>query len=158
MKNMDLSVLTNGTQGRRHLMEFQDNQRCFVCGKHNPHGLHLDFEAEGASGVRTTCTLPDRFQGFAGIAHGGILATILDECMVNTVWLRGMTAVTARFEVRLRRPVRLGERLTFRAQVVRESAKGFEVESRAELDDGTVVAEGKAMLVRVAGETKRLLT
>jgi acyl-coenzyme A thioesterase PaaI-like protein len=155
---MDLSALTNGTQGRRRPMEFQDDQRCFVCGKHNPHGLHLDFEVEGASGVRTTCLIPDRFQGFAGIVHGGILATILDECMVNTVWLRGMTAVTARFEVRLRRPVRLGERLTFRAQVVRESAKGFEVKSRAELDDGTVVAEGKAVLVRVAGEAQRLLT
>jgi acyl-coenzyme A thioesterase PaaI-like protein len=155
---MDLSALTNGTQGRRRPMEFQDDQRCFVCGKHNPHGLHLDFEAEGASGVRTTCLIPNRFQGFAGIVHGGILATILDECMVNTVWLRGMTAVTARFEVRLRHPVRLGERVTFRAQVVRESGRGFEVESHAELDDGTVVAEGKALLVKVAGEAKRLLS
>ena len=158
MKSMYVSVLTNSTQGRRHPMEFQDNQHCFVCGKHNPHGLHLDFQAEGAGGVRTTYIIPDRFQGFAGIVHGGILATILDECMVNTVWLRGMTAVTARFEVRLRHPVRLGERVTFRAQVIRESARGFEVESGAELDDGTVVAEGKALLVKVGGEAKRLLT
>ena len=55
--------------------------------------------------MRTTDVVPERVQGFAGIAHGGILATILDECMVNTVWLRGGTAVTARLEVRLRRPV-----------------------------------------------------
>jgi acyl-coenzyme A thioesterase PaaI-like protein len=158
MKNIDGSMLTDGMQSQRHPMEFQDNQRCFVCGKHNPHGLHLDFQAEGASGVRTTCSIPARFQGFAGIAHGGILATILDECMVNTVWLRGMAAVTARFEVRLRQPVRLGARVTFRAQVVRESARGFEVESRAELDDGTVVAEGQALLVKVVGAAKRILT
>jgi acyl-coenzyme A thioesterase PaaI-like protein len=139
-------------------MEFQNNHRCFVCGKHNPDGLHLDFEPEGVSGVRTTCVIPERFQGFSGIAHGGILATILDECMVNTVWLRGITAVTARLEVRLRRPVGLGERVTFRAEVLRESSLGFEVTSRAEADDGTVVADAKALLVKVGGKAKRILT
>jgi acyl-coenzyme A thioesterase PaaI-like protein len=139
-------------------MEFQNNHRCFVCGKYNPDGLHLDFEPEGVSGVRTTCVIPERFQGFAGIAHGGILATILDECMVNTVWLRGITAVTARLEIRLRRPVGLGERVTFRAEVLRESSMGFEVTSRAEVDDGTVVADGKALLVKVDGKAKRILT
>jgi acyl-coenzyme A thioesterase PaaI-like protein len=137
-------------------MEFQDNHRCFVCGRHNPHGLHLEFEPEGVSGARTTYIIPEQFQGFAGIAHGGILATILDECMVNTVWLRGSTAVTARLEVRLRRPVGVGERVTFRAQVVRESSRGFEVISHAALDDGTVIADGKALLVKVGGKTKRL--
>jgi acyl-coenzyme A thioesterase PaaI-like protein len=137
-------------------MEFQDNHRCFVCGRYNPHGLHLAFEPEGVSGARTTYIIPERFQGFAGIAHGGILATILDECMVNTVWLRGSTAVTARLEVRLRRPVGVGERVTFRAQVVRESSRGFEVTSHAALDDGTVIADGKALLVKVGGKTKRL--
>ena len=137
-------------------MEFQDNHRCFVCGRHNPHGLHLEFEPEGASGARTTYIIPERFQGFAGIAHGGILATILDECMVNTVCLRGSTAVAARLEVRLRRPVGVGKRVTFRAQVVRETSRGFEVTAHAALDDGTVIADGKALLVKVGGKTKRL--
>ena len=136
-------------------MDFQDNHRCFVCGKHNPDGLHLEFEPEGVSGVRTTYVIPERFQGFAGIAHGGILATILDECMVNTVWLRGSTAVTARLEVRLRRPVGVGERVTFRAEVVRESSSRFEVTSHATLDDGTVIADGKALLVKVGSKAKR---
>ena len=137
-------------------MEFQDNHRCFVCGEHNPDGLHLEFEPEGVSGVRTTYVIPERFQGFAGIAHGGILATILDECMVNAVWLRGSTAVTARLEVRLRRPVDVGARVTFRAEVVRESSGRFDVTSHATLDDGTVVADGKALLVKVGSKAIRL--
>jgi acyl-coenzyme A thioesterase PaaI-like protein len=138
-------------------MDFQDNHRCFVCGKHNPDGLHLEFEPEGVSGVRTTYVIPERFQGFAGIAHGGILATILDECMVNAVWLRGSTAVTARLEVRLRHPVGVGERVTFRAEVVRESSSRFDVTSHAALDDGTVIADGRALLVKVGSKAKRLL-
>jgi acyl-coenzyme A thioesterase PaaI-like protein len=137
-------------------MEFQDNHRCFVCGKDNPDGLHLEFRPEGVSGVQATYVIPERFQGFAGIAHGGILATILDECMVNAVWLRGSTAVTARLEVRLRHPVDVGARVTFRAEVVRESSSRFEVTSHATLDDGTVVADGKALLVRVGGKATRL--
>jgi acyl-coenzyme A thioesterase PaaI-like protein len=137
-------------------MEFQDNHRCFVCGKDNPDGLHLEFEPEGVSGVRTTCVIPERFQGFAGIAHGGILATILDECMVNAIWLRGNTAVTARLVVRLRHPVGVGARVTFRAEVVRESSSRFEVTSHATLDDGTVIADGKALLIKVGGKAKRL--
>lgn len=139
-------------------MEFQNNHRCFVCGKHNPDGLHLDFEPEGIAGVRTAYVIPERFQGFAGIAHGGILTTILDECMVNTVWLRGIVAVTARLEVRLLHPVHVGARLMFRADVRRESAKGFEVSAQAELDDGTVVATSKALLVKVAGSARRILS
>jgi acyl-coenzyme A thioesterase PaaI-like protein len=137
-------------------MDFQDNHRCFVCGKDNPDGLHLEFEPEGASGVRTAFVIPERFQGFAGIAHGGILTAILDECMVNTVWLRGGTAVTARLEVRLRRPVGVGERVTFRAEVVRESSNRFEVASHATLDDGTPVADGKALLIKIGRTAKRL--
>jgi acyl-coenzyme A thioesterase PaaI-like protein len=135
-------------------MTFRDNHGCFVCGKDNPDGLHLEFEPEGTFGVRTSFVIPARFQGFAGIAHGGILATILDECMVNALWLRGNTAVTARLEVRLRRPVRVGERVTFRAQVVRESSRGFAVTSQATLDDGTVVADAKALLVKVGGKAQ----
>jgi acyl-coenzyme A thioesterase PaaI-like protein len=141
---------------RSHSMDYQDNQRCFVCGKHNPDGLHLEFEQEGVYGMRTTYVIPERFQGFAGIAHGGILATILDECMVNTVWLRGNTAVTARLEVRLRRPVGVGERVTFHAKVVRELSRRFEVISHASLDDGTVIADGKALLIKVGSKAPRL--
>ena len=137
-------------------MEFQDNHRCFVCGQDNLDGLHLEFELEGNSGLRTTYIIPGRFQGFAGIAHGGILATILDECMVNTVWRRGGTAITARLEVRLRRPAGVGERVTFRAEIVRESSRGFGVISQATLDDGTVIADAKALLVKVGGKANRL--
>ncbi len=139
-------------------MEFQDNQRCFVCGKHNPDGLHLDFEPDGTAGVRTIFTIPERFQGFAGIAHGGILATILDECMVHTVWLSGTAAVTARFEVRLLRPVPIGQQVTFHARVSRESARGVEVEAHAELADGTIAAQSKGLLVKVGGGATRMLT
>jgi acyl-CoA hydrolase len=59
-------------------------------------------------------------------------------------------------EVRLRRPVGVGARVTFRAEVVRESSSRIEVTSHATLDDGTVIADAKALLVKVGGKAKRL--
>jgi hypothetical protein len=46
----------------------------------------------------------------SGLRRGGIIATILDEIMVNVVSLRGSPAVTGRMTPRLWKPVLVGER------------------------------------------------
>ena len=58
--------------------------RCFACGELNEHGLHLDLHVDGDR-CWTELALPDRFQGWDGIAHGGIVCTILDEVMAWSV-------------------------------------------------------------------------
>ncbi len=52
--------------------------RCFGCVPANPQGLHLQFWRAGdfcASRFR----VPAELCGFDGIAHGGIVASVLDE-------------------------------------------------------------------------------
>ena len=99
---------------------------------------------KGSLGCEPPASFPNAFKGLPASPMVGF-------------WLRGITAVTARLEIRLRRPVGVGERLTFRAEVLHESAQGFNLTSRAELDDGTVVADGQARLVKVDGKATRLL-
>jgi hypothetical protein len=53
---------------------------CFACGSLNVHGLHLDLHA-GGDRCWTELALPERFEGWEGMAHGGIVCTILDEVM-----------------------------------------------------------------------------
>ena len=53
---------------------------CFACGTLNIHGLHLELHVEDGR-CWTELTLPERFEGWEGIAHGGIVCTILDEVM-----------------------------------------------------------------------------
>ncbi|HEV8547305.1 MAG TPA: hypothetical protein VGQ64_13500, partial [Candidatus Limnocylindrales bacterium] len=53
---------------------------CFACGALNTHGLHLELHVDGER-CWTDLALPSRFQGWDEIAHGGIVATILDEVM-----------------------------------------------------------------------------
>jgi hypothetical protein len=40
--------------------------------------------------------------------------------------------------------------------VVRESSNRFEVASQARLDDGTLIADGKALLVKIGRRPERL--
>ena len=57
---------------------------CFACGKDNPHGMHLKFFLDD-DGRHFVCRfrLSDRFWGPPKHAHGGIIATILDEAMAR---------------------------------------------------------------------------
>jgi acyl-coenzyme A thioesterase PaaI-like protein len=133
------------------MMELVDDQMCFVCGKKNPAGLRLEFELVGQTEVRTSFVPAKEFQGFRDIVHGGIIATILDEVMVNGLWLRGVPAVTGKLEVRLKRPARVGERLHFAGRILQDGGKTVEVASEAVTADGVMVAEARGLLIKVSG-------
>jgi acyl-coenzyme A thioesterase PaaI-like protein len=81
--------------------------RCFACGALNEHGIHLDLHVQGDR-CWTELALPDRFQGWDGIAHGGIICTVLDEVMAWSLAATDNWGLTARMSVDFKRPVRLG--------------------------------------------------
>ncbi len=130
-------------------MDLENDQMCFVCGKRNGNGLQLDFELIGEDRIRTEFTPPKRFQGWKDILHGGIIATILDEVMVNAAYLRKIMAVSAKLEIKLRKPAPIGERLIFYGQILKQGAKTLDVKAWAEQENGTVVAEAIGLLMKV---------
>jgi uncharacterized protein (TIGR00369 family) len=133
----------------------RDNH-CFGCGPDNPAGLRLTFESSPDGTVRSTCTIPERFQGYQDVVHGGILATLLDEVMAHAV-LRATegNAATAQLEIRYRRPARVGETLRLEASVSRASGRRIHAKGRICGEDGAVRAEGEALFLRVEGVTSR---
>ncbi|WP_078871326.1 PaaI family thioesterase [Streptomyces caatingaensis] len=78
---------------------------CFGCGGGVPHGLHLEVRA--GEGVRVTAEFRVReaHQGAPGLAHGGVLATALDETLGSLNWLTRVIAVTGRLETDFVLPV-----------------------------------------------------
>ena len=86
-----------------------DDGNCFACGPENPAGMHVRFERAtgGEEGVRADVTLAARYQGWRGIAHGGIAMALLDEAMAHAAGYAGHRGVTASVNVRFRRPVPL---------------------------------------------------
>ena len=88
---------------------------CMICGRNNAGGLRMRFE-NTEDGVRSTVTVPENFQGFDGIAHGGTVAAILDDAMWWAVYrTRGAATMTAEMKVRYHGPVQVGEALVVEA-------------------------------------------
>ena len=116
---------------------------CFGCGVNNPVGLKLKFTREGDS-IRAGYT-PDRyFQGWPGLLHGGLTATLLDEAMSTIAYSTGHTCLTATITIRQRRPIPVDAPLTVTARITRRRKKIIETAGTLSLADGTVVAEATA--------------
>ncbi len=127
-------------------MEEERNQWCFACGPNNPIGLRLTFAEEGDKYVARFTAGPEH-QSYDGIVHGGIISTLLDEIMGRYPYVKGEDTVTARLEIRYRRPTPIGRELTITGWVVNRRGRLYEMAGTVALPDGKVTAEGKAMLM-----------
>ena len=135
-------------------MDLDDERHCFGCGERNPIGLKLKF-SRTEDGVETIFTPDKSHQGCRDLLHGGLMALVLDEAMVNAVWLSGTPAVPVDIRVRLRQAVRVGETLRIRARIVGNQKRL--VMTRAEATDSSdrLVAEAEAKCLRTAPADKK---
>ncbi|MFN2426172.1 MAG: PaaI family thioesterase [Candidatus Binatia bacterium] len=118
---------------------------CFGCSKSNPDGLQLRFFRE-ADEVTATYTVPERFHGAPGIAHGGIVATILDEfSCAAAVSLGGTRVVTGELQVRYEKPCPVEREILVRARIrSADHARYLVIEAEITMDgDRLVHSTGK---------------
>jgi uncharacterized protein (TIGR00369 family) len=109
---------------------------CFACGSGNKNGLQLKF-VDHANGSTCRISVPDHFQSYEGIVHGGIVATILDAAMVHSLHGKcGVNPLTCRLEVRYLRAVTPGSPLTINAK--RKGKRG-----KIELADAEIICSGE---------------
>ena len=128
-------------------MEVSFDGHCFGCGPLNLDGLRLTFDP-GPDGSVAEFEVPDRFQSWAGMAHGGIVALMLDEAVGWAAWHAGHPGVTGRLQVSYRRPLKLGEtvRIVGKVEKIRRTLvyATAVVENR---DDGSLIADATATLM-----------
>lgn len=131
-------------------MNLSDNNKCFGCGKENPLGLKIAFtlDREGKA-IKGEFTPGPEYQGYQGITHGGIIATLLDEAMGRLLFEIGSLAVTAWMEVRYMAPLAIGEKVFVCARVIKERKKFFEAVAEVTDITGAIIARasGKLMMV-----------
>ncbi|HXA28112.1 MAG TPA: PaaI family thioesterase [Candidatus Angelobacter sp.] len=136
--------------------EFQLNA---VSGMRNAGGLRLAYrlehDAEGRPLVVSDWTPHDAHVGFPGMAHGGLIAAVMDDIMGRVAVLRRRWVVTARMEVRYRSAAPLGVPLRFEAWATRHRRMSMHAEARALLGDGTVVAESSGTFLPITPELER---
>jgi uncharacterized protein (TIGR00369 family) len=137
---------------------FNDNKRCFVCGQKNRDGLRLVVRMDKGRGrAAAEVVFQERFQGWEGIVHGGLLATVLDEAMIYAAGSNGLRCVTGEITVRYILPARTGEVYRLEGRVTGARGKITLAESELIGTGGEAVARatGKLFKVRASGFTRR---
>lgn len=126
--------------------------RCFGCGENNLEGMRMRFEPCGEESV-CEFEVPERYQSWQGMVHGGVVALMLDEAVGWAGWHAGHPGLTGKLEVRYRQPLRLGERVRVVGRVDRVRRTLVYASAHIErVADGEHVAEATATLMAVPVE------
>jgi len=123
---------------------------CFACGKNNAEGMRLKFTYdEERDCFVCRFRLSKRYTGPPGHAHGGIIATILDEAMGKVNKLRHVIALTSQITVDYLRPVPLNKPLRVESREVR--VRGRQHTNMAEIlnPKGEVLARGRGLFIAI---------
>ena len=133
---------------------FEDDHWCYACGTENHQGLQLKFEHSQKGQLSSTVIFSKQHQGFKGVVHGGMLAVVLDDIMVNLAWHEKYRVVTGELTLRLKRPAKIGEALSLLAWFSRIDSKIIYLESSVKNPKGDVVATAKASCVILTSQSQ----
>jgi uncharacterized protein (TIGR00369 family) len=141
-----MGTVTEPTEAARRALSEREHRRCCVCGPEAEGGWHVRFETAADGAVRADWRSRPGDQSYAGVLHGGVIATLLDAAMVQALFARGVTARTAELRVRYRRPVRAGAAVRVSARLRRRFGALYVVAAELRQDEALcVTAEGRFM-------------
>ena len=123
---------------------------CFGCGQANLFGLQLELERRPEGGVAGRFFVKQDHQGPPGYAHGGVIATALDEAMALLLHGQEELALTGRLEVDLLAPAPVGTYVEVEADVEEAGERKLTLVARAAGDDGPL-ASARGVFVRREG-------
>ena len=125
--------------------------QCFGCGGEQPHGLHLQARAGDGVSITAEFTVKPAHQGAPGLAHGGVLASALDETLGSLNWLLRTIAVTGRLETDFVRPVPVGSTLHLQARVTAVAGRKIYSSATGRIGgpDGPVAVRAEALFIQV---------
>ena len=132
-----------------------NSAHCFVCGLNNALGLKLSFYELSTTEVTASYSPPADYEGYPGVLHGGIIAALLDEAgsRAGMIGAHDHFMVTARLDVKYRRPTPIGQPLTVYGRLVKRSGRRAVAEAELRLPDGTVSASAELMLADLPADT-----
>lgn len=123
---------------------------CLGCGPENPASMGLRLRVEGER-VLGRVRFDRRQEGAPGFAHGGAVATVLDDALGTVLVVVGRPAVTANLNVDFRAPAFLERDLDIEAWCERIDGRKLHLAGRV-LDDGAPIAEARGLFIEVGIE------
>ncbi len=135
----------------------QPNSRhCFVCGVENEIGLKLEFYETKPGEITVDFVVPDQYQGFPGIVHGGVVASLVDEVLArahmgsdpdNTRFV-----FTAKMTVSYCKNVPTGKPIKIVGRAVKSRRRSGTSVAEIFGPDGDLLVEAEAIVVEVPEE------
>lgn len=120
---------------------------CLGCGPENPAGMGLRLRVEDERVVGRV-RFDRRQEGAPGFAHGGAVATVLDDALGTVLMIVRRPAVTANLNVDFRAPVFLDRELEVEAWCEEIDGRKLHLAGRIQ-EAGTVLAEARALFIEV---------
>lgn len=121
---------------------------CLGCGPDNPHGYHLQVRREG-DGVVAEHAFAEHHSGAPGIAHGGAVATVVDDVLGFLLFVVRIAGVTRHLQVDYLKPVLVGVPYVVRARVDSRDGRKLWVSCSCAGPDGVVTFTAKALFLEV---------
>lgn len=121
-------------------MDIQNDDSCIICGKHNEHGLKVQFILDNEQQTaHTNIKIGKIFNGYTGIVHGGIICALLDEAGFYACRTLDVITVTMSLNTRFKSPVPIDTELYLEGKVVQRRSRSVVAESKIMLN-GKILA------------------
>ncbi|MFX0183200.1 MAG: PaaI family thioesterase [Candidatus Hodarchaeota archaeon] len=117
---------------------------CFGCSPYNAKGLKLKMWYT-EKGCMSYYTIPNEYCGFKGLAHGGIIATLLDEVAAWTIVAQLFrVGITRQILIRYLKPVPTNEELEIEGELFRNDEQNAVVHAKIRSKEGIILAEAES--------------
>lgn len=127
-------------------------KKCFFCGPATG-GLALELLYSDGQ-VACEFTAHEKFQGYDGMLHGGIVTGILDEVMWWTLFMESKKiCATWKIEAEFKRPVLCGKTYRASGHLLRSTHNTYYLTGIIEDESGKPCAQGNATFRRTRGVT-----
>lgn len=124
---------TNQTQLKA--LQAEVHPFCLVCSGSNPYGLALQFEVAPDGILSAAFQANPVLEGYQGLLHGGITASLLDGAMTNCLFAQGIVALTAELRIRYFTPVLIGSEIRLRAWIQERHPPLYQVQAELTQED-----------------------
>ena len=121
---------------------------CLGCGPDAEQGFHLEVRRDGDA-VVTEHVFERRHSGAPGIAHGGAVATVVDDVLGFLLYLEQIPGVTRMLEVEYVRPVLVGVPYDVRGRVDERDGRKVWVSCSGRDADGVEAFRAKGLFLEV---------
>jgi acyl-coenzyme A thioesterase PaaI-like protein len=121
---------------------------CLGCGPDAPEGYHLQVRRDGDEMVAEH-VFEERHSGAPGIAHGGAVATVVDDVLGYLLYVVRAPGVTRRLEVDYLKPVLTGVPYVVRGRLDRRDGRKLWVSCECTDPDGVVAFRATGLFVVV---------